>query len=67
MSNELRFGRAAIVVLLMGVIGISGYLTTSPGATTGVAIGMVLACGAVLVALGLLFGASRRTNRGDPR
>jgi hypothetical protein len=67
MSEDLHWRRAAIAVILMGIIGVSGYLTTSPSPANSVASGMVLACSAVVATLGLLLGLSRRANRGDHR
>jgi membrane protein implicated in regulation of membrane protease activity len=63
MSGELHWLRAAVVVALLGALMVGGYLATSPGATTGVALGMALAFGAVEAALGIVFAISRRHAR----
>ena len=67
MPRELHWGRAAVVVALLGVLMVGGYLATSPNATADVAIGMALAVVAVEVVGGLLFAISRRHDRVAPR
>ncbi len=63
MMQELHWKRAVIAVIAFGVFGVSTYLVTSPNADVGVAVGIAVACGVVVAALGLLFFVSRRRIR----
>jgi len=67
MPRELHWLRAAVVVALLGALMVGGYVATSPGATTEVAVGMALAFGAVEAAIGILFAVSRRHARVSQR
>jgi hypothetical protein len=48
-------------VLFLGIVGVGGYLVT-PHADSGVAVGMALAYGAVLAAVGILYWFSHLTS-----
>ena len=60
--QDSRWRRAAIAALFLGILGVGGYLGT-PNADSGVAVGMALAYGAVLAALGILYWISHRASR----
>lgn len=58
-SKELHWGTAAIAGLMLSIIIVGDYLAR-PNADSGVAVGMALACGAVLAAFGFLYWVSHR-------
>jgi hypothetical protein len=58
-SMQPHWGRAAIAGLMVSIITVGGYLVR-PNSDPGVAVGMALACAAVLAAFGFLYWISHR-------